>query len=208
MEPMRHMAKRQNRARLNLIIVLLAMAMLGLHVEISAQSQASQNGENPIVKMHTSEGVITLELFTEEAPVTTSNFLEYINSGFYEDTIFHRVIPGFVIQGGGMTENMRRKPTRAPIVNESDNGLRNKRGTLSMARTADPDSATSQFFINLRDNANLDAAPGRPGYAVFAKVIDGMEVVDAIAGVKTGSRGFHNDVPAQPIFIENVALEE
>jgi cyclophilin family peptidyl-prolyl cis-trans isomerase len=205
---MKPMKKRQNRINLSPIIVLVVMAILALPVETCAQNQASKNGENPIVKMQTSEGVITLELFTEEAPVTTANFLEYVESGFYADTIFHRVIPGFVIQGGGMTENLRQKQTRAPIVNESDNGLQNKRGTLSMARTADPDSATSQFFINLRDNANLDAAPGRPGYAVFAKVIDGMDVVDAIAGVKTGSRGFHDDVPARPVFIKKIELEE
>jgi peptidyl-prolyl cis-trans isomerase A (cyclophilin A) len=205
---MRHTTKRREGVKSGLIIAIAVIAAQVFSVTTCAQNQTSKKRDNPIVKMHTSEGVITLEMFTEEAPVTTANFLEYVESGFYADTIFHRVIPGFVIQGGGMTENLLRKQTRAPIVNESDNGLRNKRGTLSMARTADPDSATSQFFINLRDNTNLDAAPSRPGYAVFAKVIDGMDVVDKIAEVKTGARGFHDDVPARPVFIIKIELEK
>jgi peptidyl-prolyl cis-trans isomerase A (cyclophilin A) len=161
-----------------------------------------------VVIFETSLGDIRIELMTEEAPVSTENFRRYVEEGFYDDTIFHRVIPGFVIQGGGHTEDMSRKPTRDPITNEADNGVKNLRGTLSMARTQDKDSATSQFFINLKDNAFLDHGSRDFGYAVFARVADGMDVVDRIAAVETGNRGGHSDVPVEPVKIVSARLED
>ncbi|HKL62951.1 MAG TPA: peptidylprolyl isomerase [Woeseiaceae bacterium] len=161
-----------------------------------------------MVIFETSLGDIRLALMTEEAPVTTENFRRYVEEGFYDDTIFHRVIPGFVIQGGGHTEDMSRKPTRDPITNEADNGVKNLRGTLSMARTQDKDSATSQFFINLKDNPFLDHGSRDFGYAVFAKVADGMDVVDRIAAVETGNRAGHSDVPLEPVKIVSARIED
>ncbi len=152
----------------------------------------------------TSKGEFTVELFTAEAPVSSENFLAYVDSGHFDGTVFHRVIPGFMVQGGGMTADMKQKPTRAPIENEAKNGLKNTRGTLSMARTNDINSATSQFFINVADNDFLDNRPGSYGYAVFGKVTSGMDVVDAIVAVKTGNRGGHQDVPVEPVVIESV----
>ena len=156
----------------------------------------------------TSLGSFTVDLDTKEAPLTVENFLAYIDSGHFAGTVFHRVIPGFVIQGGGLTADMRAKPTRSPIKNEAGNGLKNRRGTLSMARTNDIHSATSQFFVNLTDNASLDQRPGSFGYAVFGRVVKGMEVVDAIAKVKTGSKGHHDDVPLEPVVLESVTRAE
>jgi cyclophilin family peptidyl-prolyl cis-trans isomerase len=153
-----------------------------------------------MVRFETTLGAFTIELFESDAPITVKNFLEYVDAGHFDGTVFHRVIPGFVVQGGGMTEDMRQKPTRSPISNEAANGLKNRRGMLSMARTNDPDSATSQFFINLVDNAFLDPSPRNgAGYAVFGCVTEGMAVVDAMAKVKTGRRGQHDDVPVEPI---------
>lgn len=152
-----------------------------------------------MVIFSTSQGDITIELFSEEAPVTVKNFLDYVDAKFYDGTIFHRVIPGFMIQGGGFTDDMNQKPTRAPIENEADNGVKNARGTLSMARTSDVNSATSQFFINLKDNAFLDHGTRDFGYAVFGRVTEGMDIVDKIAGVKTGNQGPHSDVPVDPV---------
>ncbi len=157
-----------------------------------------------MIVMKTSLGEITVELFPEEAPVTVHNFLTYVDDGFFDGTVFHRVVPGFVIQGGGFSEKMERKDTRPPIKNEADNGLRNERGTLSMARTQDINSATSQFFINLCDNSILDHGSRDYGYAVFGKVVSGMDVVDRIAAVATGARGAHRDVPVNPVLIESV----
>ena len=172
---------------------------------------ASDQGDNIMVEMTTSKGVITLELDAERAPVTVANFLEYVNSGHYDGTIFHRVIPGFVIQGGGMESGMREKTTQAPIENEADNGLKNLTGTICMARTNDPHSATSQFFINLKDNSFLDhtekTASGW-GYAVFGRVTSGMEVVEAIAAVQTGNSGHHQDVPIEDVVLEKAAATE
>ena len=156
----------------------------------------------PRVRLVTSKGTIVVELDREKAPITVSNFLRYVEDGFYDGTIFHRVVPDFVIQGGGFTPDLTRKETRPPIINESNNGLSNLRGTIAMARTSDPDSATSQFYINLVDNTSLDYAPGRPGYAVFGKVIEGMDVVDAIGAVETTTRNGLNDVPVEDIIIE------
>lgn len=158
-----------------------------------------------MIRLTTSMGDIDIELLKDAAPVTCENFLNYVASGFYAGTVFHRVIPGFVIQGGGLTADMNRKSTADPIRNEADNGLKNLRGTLSMARTAERDSATSQFFINLKDNVPLDHSARDFGYAVFARVVDGMDVVDEIAGVDTGRQGMHDDVPVTPIVIENAA---
>lgn len=162
-----------------------------------------------MIEFHTNKGTITIEVDHENAPKTAENFAQYARDGFYEATLFHRVIPGFVIQGGGMTAGMQEKPTRAPIENEAKNGLKNDRGTLSMARTSDPHSASSQFFINLTDNAALDHSAPTPhgwGYCVFARVTDGMEVVDAIAKTTTGSSGFHQDVPVEDIVVERVVV--
>ncbi len=161
-----------------------------------------------MVIFSTSQGDITIELFSEEAPVTVKNFLDYVDAKFYDGTIFHRVIPGFMIQGGGFTDDMNQKPTRAPIENEADNGVKNARGTLSMARTSDIHSATSQFFINLKDNAFLDHGTRDFGYAVFGRVSEGMDVVDRIAGVKTGNRGPHSDVPMDPVVTATARRKE
>jgi len=154
-----------------------------------------------MVVFETSMGAFTIELYPAEAPVTVENFLQYVDDGFFDGTIFHRVIPNFVIQGGGFTEEMKQKPTRATIKNEADNGLKNLRGTLSMARTSDVNSATSQFFVNLADNAFLNHGARDFGYAVFAKVVEGLDIVDAIAGVKTGTKGGHQDVPLEPVVV-------
>jgi cyclophilin family peptidyl-prolyl cis-trans isomerase len=162
----------------------------------------------PVVVIQTSMGSIEMELNAEKAPNTVKNFLQYVNDQFYDGTIFHRVIYGFMIQGGGFTQDLERKPTREPIAIESNNGLGNDRGTIAMARTGDPNSATSQFFINTRDNYTLNyTAPTMRGYGytVFGKVISGMDVVDKIETVKTVSQGFLDDVPAKPIIIEKIS---
>lgn len=154
-----------------------------------------------MIRFETTLGNLDIELFPDEAPITAENFLSYVRSGFFDSTVFHRVIPGFMVQGGGFTAEMQNKQTEAPIQNEAENGLKNLRGTLSMARTNDPHSATSQFFINLVDNAFLDKSAGNDGYAVFGKITSGMEVVDAMAKVDTGRSGMHDDVPVDPIEI-------
>lgn len=169
----------------------------------SIHGHARQASENPMVNMSTSLGDFTIELYPDQAPETVENFLQYTGDSFYDGTIFHRVIPGFVLQGGGFTPGMDRKITREPVRNESDNGLKNLRGTLSMARLPDPHSATSQFFVNLADNPHLDhQGGGHWGYAVFGKVVEGLEVIDEIAGVKTTNKAGHSDVPAEPVVIE------
>jgi peptidyl-prolyl cis-trans isomerase B (cyclophilin B) len=158
----------------------------------------------PRVALETDKGKIVLELYPDKAPKTVQNFLDYVDSGHYNNTIFHRVIPNFMIQGGGMNLSMKEKPTKAPIKNEADNGLKNQRGTIAMARTQVPDSATAQFFINLVNNDFLDFKSKTIqgwGYAVFGQVVEGMDVVDAIAKVKTGSRGGHQDVPVDTVMI-------
>ncbi|MCP5065777.1 MAG: peptidyl-prolyl cis-trans isomerase [bacterium] len=161
---------------------------------------------NHVVILTTSKGAIEIELDAKNAPISSENFLAYVDSGHFDGTIFHRVIPGFMVQGGGFTADMNQKGTRAPIENEATNGLKNERGTLSMARTSDPNSATAQFFINVADNGFLDHTSPDPrgyGYAVFAKVTSGMDVVDAIVGVPTGNHGGHGDVPNEAITIES-----
>lgn len=153
-----------------------------------------------MIKLETNLGDITIELDSEKAPLTAKNFLEYVNSGYYDNTVFHRVIDGFMIQGGGFEPGMKQKPTRAPIQNEAANGLKNEKYTISMARTSDVHSATAQFFINVADNASLNhtsSTPGGFGYCVFGRVVDGKDVVDKIRKVKTGSRSGHQDVPLE-----------
>src|SRR5579859_4976836 len=158
-----------------------------------------------MIVISTSLGDITVDLFADKAPVTVKNFLAYVDAGFYDGTIFHRVIPDFMVQCGGFTPDMVQKKTNPPIKNEADNGLSNEPYTLAMARTSDVDSATSQFFINLADNVFLDHGKRDFGYAVFGRVVKGTEVVDKIAGVKTGSAGGHRDVPVQPVVINKVS---
>lgn len=159
--------------------------------------------DNPRVLLETSLGDIEVELEAEKAPISVKNFLSYVDSGFYNGTLFHRVIPGFMVQGGGFDADMQQKPTQAPIKNEADNGLHNVRGTLAMARTQAVNSATSQFFINHKDNAFLDHGSRDFGYAVFGKVVRGMDVVDQIAQVPTGNRGMFQNVPRQPVLIKS-----
>jgi peptidyl-prolyl cis-trans isomerase A (cyclophilin A)/peptidyl-prolyl cis-trans isomerase B (cyclophilin B) len=156
-----------------------------------------------MIKFATSHGDFTVELDEASAPISAKNFLRYVDEGFYDGTIFHRVIPGFMIQGGGFTGDMSHKEGHAPIRNEADNGLRNQRGTLAMARTNDLHSATSQFFINLVDNGFLDHRAGNFGYAVFGRVTAGIDVIDRISKVKTGRRQGHDDVPAEPVVIKS-----
>ncbi|HEY5789307.1 MAG TPA: peptidylprolyl isomerase [Gammaproteobacteria bacterium] len=163
---------------------------------------------NPQVRMQTSHGEITLELDAEKAPLTVANFLDYVRDGFYDGTVFHRVIDGFMIQGGGFTAEMQQKQTRTPVANEAGNGLKNARGTIAMARTQVVDSATAQFFINVADNDFLnhrDTTPAGFGYAVFGRVVAGMETVDAIRKVATGRFGGHGDVPTAAVVIETVS---
>jgi peptidyl-prolyl cis-trans isomerase B (cyclophilin B) len=166
---------------------------------------------NPRVLITTSLGDITLELDSAKAPLSTNNFIDYVTSGHFDGTIFHRVIPGFMVQGGGFTADMVQKPTNAPIANEADNGLRNALGTVAMARTSDPNSASSQFFINVADNAFLNhtakTAQGW-GYAVFGKIVEGLDVVDQIVKVPTGHNGPHSDVPREPVTIVKATVLE
>jgi peptidyl-prolyl cis-trans isomerase B (cyclophilin B) len=192
-----------SRAAAFLSAVILVLASIGV--------ATANSGDKVMVEMHTSKGLITLELDAEKAPVTVANFIEYVNSGHFDGTIFHRVIPGFVIQGGGLESGMKEKPTQAPIENEADNGLKNVTGSICMARTNDPHSATSQFFINLKDNQFLDHTEKSPqgwGYAVFGQVTGGMDVVEAIAAVQTGNAGFHQDVPVEDIVVEKVTITD
>ena len=167
--------------------------------------------ENPVVLLETTSGDILVELYPDKAPETVANFLKYVDDGFYNNTIFHRVIPGFMIQGGGLTARMQQKDTSAPIKNEADNGLKNDRGTIAMARTMDPHSATAQFFINLVDNdfLNFQAPSGNGwGYCVFGRVTEGMDVVDKIAKVKTTTVGMYQDVPSDLVVIPGASRFE
>ena len=162
-----------------------------------------------MVELHTNHGVIKLELDAEKAPKSVENFLNYVKAGHYDNTVFHRVIDGFMIQGGGFEPGMKQKPTAEPITNEANNGLKNVNGSIAMARTNDPHSATAQFFINVNDNDFLNHSSPTPqgwGYAVFGKVVDGMDVVEKIKKVKTGSKGFHQDVPADDVVIEKAVI--
>ena len=182
--------------------ILLAVSIIVL---MTGASMGQENAvSHPRVVMETSKGEIVLELYPDKAPLTVKNFLDYVDAGFYNGTIFHRVIPGFMLQGGGFTRDMQKKPTQAPVKNEAYNGLKNDRGTIAMARTADPHSASSQFFINSVDNTFLNykgQTPSGWGYAVFGSVIKGMETADAISKVETGALGRFRDVPKTPVVI-------
>ncbi|MEM1152598.1 MAG: peptidylprolyl isomerase [Pseudomonadota bacterium] len=180
----------------------LACAFLCAPLQTFAEDTTSL--PNPQVLIKTSEGDITLRLYRDKAPITVDNFLSYVDAGFYNGTIFHRVIPDFMIQGGGFLPDMTEKATNEPIENESKNRLHNTRGTIAMARTSDPNSATSQFYINQRNNLPLDWSPGKEGYTVFGEVILGMSVVDYIATAPTGRLGSFGDVPVEPIVIEEI----
>ncbi|MBI2985549.1 MAG: peptidylprolyl isomerase [Deltaproteobacteria bacterium] len=163
--------------------------------------------ENPVVSMTTSLGEVRLEIFLNQSPITAKNFLDYVNDRFYDGLIFHRVIPGFMIQGGGFDKDMRQKPARVAIKNEASNGLRNDTGTLAMARTSVVDSATCQFFINVKDNDFLNhknTSAQDFGYAVFGRVIEGMDVIRKIEKIKTDSQGMHQDVPVEPVLIHSI----
>lgn len=184
---------------------LVLVALLGLAPALTALAAGPQK-----VRLATSLGDIVVELDAEKAPKSVANFLQYVKSGHYNGTVFHRVIEGFMIQGGGFTPDLQQKPTRAPIALESRNGLKNARGTLAMARTMDPNSATSQFFINVVDNPFLDAENARDGngYAVFGRVVEGMDVVDRIKAVPVGDKAGQQNVPLQPVILKKASLEK
>jgi len=193
---------------MKLIRIVLAFLLVGLCVlPAQAASTPETKGKMKMVKLHTNQGTITLQLDTEKAPLSVQNFLDYVNSGFYSNTIFHRVIPNFMIQGGGFEPGLKQKPTNAPIKNEAANGLKNDIYTIAMARTGDPHSATAQFFINTKNNSFLDF-PGQDGwgYCVFGKVVEGKEVVDAINKIKTGTSGFYQDVPKEDVIITSAEV--
>jgi peptidyl-prolyl cis-trans isomerase B (cyclophilin B) len=177
---------------------------------LSLVSSVANAGETPRVRLVTSMGSIVLALDADKAPKTVENFLGYVKNGFYDDTIFHRVIDGFMIQGGGFNQDFDKKMTQPPIPNEADNGLKNERGTIAMARTGDPHSANSQFFINVKDNPNLNHSAKSQrgwGYTVFGRVVEGMEVVDRIRVVPTTTYGYYRDVPAEPVVIKSAVVE-
>lgn len=177
--------------------------------EAAGAPAAGAPADNPRVVLETDMGQVVIELFPDKAPKTVENFLSYVKSDFYPGTVFHRVMPGFMVQGGGFTADLTKKPTKAGVENEADNGLRNDRGTVAMARTNHPHSATTQFFVNLVDNGFLNHRGKNPrgwGYAVFGRVVEGMNVVDAIAGVKTGNRNHMQNVPIEPIALNKVSL--
>jgi peptidyl-prolyl cis-trans isomerase B (cyclophilin B) len=195
--------------KLVVIFVILAIILIVLLINIFLILKKDKNmNVIPIVILETTKGNIEIELDTNHAPITTTNFLAYVNSGFYDGLVFHRVIKGFMIQGGGFTTAGIQKDTNSPIVLESNNGLYNTEGTIAMARTNAPNSATSQFFINTVDNDFLNYTPGNPGYAVFGKVISGMEVVKAIEGVQTGTKGGHEDWPIEDIIITKAYVKK
>jgi len=191
--------------------VLAGVVSVGLMLGLVGLASAAGKG-NPMVVLSTSLGDIKIELYQDKAPVTVQNFLEYVKAGYYDGTIFHRVIPGFMVQGGGMTDDMRdkREGQRAAIKNESSNGLKNDTGTLAMARTSAPDSATSQFFISVKDNTSLNKenAADKVGYAVFGKVVEGMDVVKKIEQVKTTTKGPHQNVPVDSVVIKSAKVVE
>ncbi|HGG59106.1 MAG TPA: peptidyl-prolyl cis-trans isomerase [Gammaproteobacteria bacterium] len=187
--------------------LLLSLFFFTLMSGCNAMTQS----KNPKVTLETSMGNIVLELYPDKAPKTVENFIAYVKDGHYDGVIFHRVIPNFMIQGGGMTEDMQEKPTRAPIENEANNGLKNDEGTIAMARTSDPHSATAQFFINVKNNDFLNFSAPTPqgwGYAVFGKVVEGMDVVHKIEKVQTGNRAGHQDVPLDPVIITKATVSE
>jgi cyclophilin family peptidyl-prolyl cis-trans isomerase len=180
---------------------------LFLTVLLAISTAAGAQSANPRVELKTTEGVIVLELYADKAPKTVANFLQYVKDGHYDGTVFHRVIGNFMIQGGGFEPGMKQKPTRPPIENEARNGLKNDVGTIAMARTSDPNSATAQFFINVQNNDGLNyPSPDGHGYAVFGRVVQGMDVVNRIRGVQTGARGMHRDVPTTDVVIQSATV--
>jgi peptidyl-prolyl cis-trans isomerase A (cyclophilin A) len=189
------------RRRTFALAAILVLVPAVLLVAGAAGAQTPEKGGSSVVVLETTLGSIEIELDAQKAPISTANFLAYVDAGHYDGTIFHRVIPDFMIQGGGFDDQMSQKPTRAPIKNEADNGLKNVRGTVAMARTSVVDSATSQFFINLKDNDFLNHGGRDFGYAVVGKVTSGMDVVDKIAAVKTANSGMHQNVPVEPVRI-------
>lgn len=200
---------KRNALKLFLATAVSCVVMSTASAQTGATAPAVKAAEAPVqVLLKTSAGDIVLELNAEKAPKTVANFLGYVDDNFYNGTIFHRVIDGFMVQGGGFTPDFTQKATRSPIVLEADNGLKNDRGTVAMARTMVPNSATSQFFINVRDNASLNAKGANDGYAVFGKVVQGMDVVDKIRAVQTGRKGPHSDVPVETIEILSASRVE
>ncbi|MGI1668789.1 MAG: peptidyl-prolyl cis-trans isomerase [Neptuniibacter sp.] len=187
---------------------MLKSLLLSVIVVLTFTAKSWAEGSNPVVDMQTNLGSITLELFPEQSPETVKNFLSYVDEGFYEGLIFHRTIVGFMIQGGGFNKDLVLKEPKDPVINESQNGLSNKAGTIAMARTRHPHSATSQFFINAVSNRNLDAQGNRFGYTVFGRVIEGMDLVMKISRLPTAPKGMHRDVPVEPIVIEKVVRVE
>jgi len=186
---------------------LLCLMALSLLFFVPANTAAEEEGSDPMVEVQTNLGSFTLELYPDKAPISVKNFMQYVNKKFYDGTIFHRVMPTFMIQGGGFTPDMMKKATGAPIKNEANNGLSNLKGTIAMARTSDINSATCQFFINVKDNTGLDYrgdAPAEYGYAVFGKVVEGMDTVEKIKGVKTTTKGAYGDVPVKPVIIKSI----
>jgi len=191
------------------VLGFIALPIMFTACDTSKKGASNQGkGDNPVILFSTNQGDIKVKLNRVEAPITVENFIGYVNDGFYNGVVFHRVIPNFMIQTGGFTPDMKQKTPKAPIKNEANNGLRNSRGTLSMARTSEVDSATSQFFINVNDNKFLDNGERDFGYAVFGEVIDGMDVVDKIAAVQTGTDGQFRDVPQEPIVINSAKVVE
>ncbi len=189
--------------------LLLAGGMLAISVSAQAKPKATLGcSASPIVELKTNMGEVDVELNTAKAPITVTNFMTYVNSHFYDGTIFHRVIPGFMIQGGGFDEKMTEAATKSPIKNEAKNGLTNDKYTIAMARTNDPDSATAQFFINVNDNVPLNYSPANPGYAVFGKVIKGQDVVDKIALVSTKTVGQYENVPEKAVKIISAKMRK
>jgi len=187
---------------------MLKSLLLSVIIVLSGTAKSWAEGSNPVVDMQTNLGSITLELFPEQSPETVKNFLSYVDEGFYEDLIFHRTIVGFMIQGGGFNKDLVLKEPKEPVINESQNGLSNKAGTIAMARTRHPHSATSQFFINTVSNRNLDAQGSRFGYTVFGRVIAGMDLVMKISRLPTAPQGMHRDVPVEPIVIKKIVRVE
>ena len=187
--------------------MIIVTALLAATVAIQAPAPAAPTATGPIVVLETTMGNIRIALDEARAPITVKNFLAYARAGHYDGTIFHRVIPRFMVQGGGMDAAMKEKATRPPIKNEAANKVRNDRGTVAMARTAEPNSATAQFFVNVKNNASLDYGIGGAGYAVFGTVIEGMDVVDRIVAVPTTSKGGHQDVPMTPVLINRARVE-
>lgn len=197
--------KSDNRVLVLSFIILFTVIVVGVRL---LNNQMEKDMMKDVVVLETNKGLIEIELDGEKAPVTVENFKGYVRSGHYDGTVFHRVISNFMIQGGGFTPVGVQKPVKKPIVLESDNGLKNTLGTIAMARTSDPDSATSQFFINVKDNPNLDYDPGNPGYAVFGRVVAGMDTVNTIKNVKTGDKGRYKDWPVEDVIILKAYLKQ